>query len=79
MTFLFLDQITDVKVYPLDKNRLFLLGDEVSLNIAEDINNIINSQISQEENENQIVITTIKKELAVINVKNTPPILIEYY
>ena len=68
----FLDQITDVKVYPLDKNRYFLLGDEVSLNIAEDINNIINSQISQEENENQIVITTIKKELAVINVKNTP-------
>lgn len=49
-----------------------MLGDEVSLNIAEDINNIINSQISQEENENQIVITTIKKELAVINVKNTP-------
>ncbi len=48
------------------------MGDEVSLNIAEDINNIINSQISQEENENQIVITTIKKELAVINVKNTP-------
>jgi len=68
----FLDQITDVKVYPLNKNRYFLLGDEVSLNIAEDINNIINSQISQEENENQIVITTIKKELAVINVKNTP-------
>jgi len=68
----FLSQVTSVKVYTLDKNNYFLLGNELSLKISEEINKLINVSFSENENDVQIPVTTIRKELAVINAKNSP-------